>query len=294
MNHLHPSAAEHIILSNHDRILKIKQDRWIGYTRATGILQKLEDLLEHPKILRMPNLLIVGDTNNGKTVLTNRFFSLHRPYMRDSDKCYIAPVVYIQAPPKPDEKRFYNNLLESLYIPYKVSDRVEHKLQQLIVVLRNAETRMLVIDEIHHILAGNMVAQKTFLNVIKYLANELQLVIVGVGIKDAFMAISTDAQLANRFEPVVLPKWRMNDDYLRLLASIEYLTPLKKPSNLPSDALATHILSLSEGTIGEIATVINKAAILAVLSGEERITTGILNKIDYIPPSKRKKQFDAF
>jgi hypothetical protein len=35
----------------------------------------------------------------------------------------------------------------------------------------------------------------------QYLGNELKLPIVAVGTQDAFNAISTDPQLANRFEP---------------------------------------------------------------------------------------------
>jgi len=78
-----------------------------------------------------------------------------------------------------------------------------------------------VIDEIHHVLAGNLNKQRHFLNTIKYLGNELQIPIVGVGIKEAFNAIQTDPQLANRFEPVLLPRWELNTGFLKLLASFE-------------------------------------------------------------------------
>ncbi|MFO0202424.1 MAG: TniB family NTP-binding protein, partial [Alphaproteobacteria bacterium] len=36
-------------LSNRDRIHHIKKPRWIGYGRATELLEKLEDFLVHPK-----------------------------------------------------------------------------------------------------------------------------------------------------------------------------------------------------------------------------------------------------
>lgn len=294
MKHLHASLIPLLELDNKSRILKIQQSSWIGYPRARAVLDKLEDLIQHPSVLRMPNLLIVGDTNNGKTVLANRFFSSHAPFIRDTDKMYIAPVVYVQAPPKPDERRFYNNLLDSLGVPYKMSDRVEHKQQQVIHILKISETRMIIIDEIHHILAGNLAAQRTFLNVIKYLANELQIVIVGVGTRDALAAISTDPQLANRFEPAILPKWQLNEEYLRLLASMEYMLPLKKASFLHESKIAQQILTLSEGTIGEISTIIKKASILAIQQEVELINKRILDSIDYTSPSERKKQFGLY
>ena len=51
---------------------------------------------------------------------------------------------------------------------------------------------------------------------------------------------------------------------MRLLTSFEALLPLKKPSNLVEDRIAMKILSLSEGTIGEISTILKKSAIQAI------------------------------
>lgn len=63
--------------------------------------------------------------------------------------------------------------------------------------------------------------QRHFLNVLKHLSNELQIPITAIGTHDAFNAVHTDPQLANRFEPALLPRWTMGNDYLRLLASFE-------------------------------------------------------------------------
>ncbi len=74
-SHLNESTLKLLALSDAERIERIRSPRWIGYPRAKEILAKLEDLLIHPKSHRMPNLLIIGDTNNGKpcwrVVLTN-------------------------------------------------------------------------------------------------------------------------------------------------------------------------------------------------------------------------------
>ena len=76
--HLSAAARGALDLPTADRIERIRRPRWIGYTRAKQLLDKLDDLLTHPKTHRMPNLLIVGDTNAGKTMLANRFVQLHR------------------------------------------------------------------------------------------------------------------------------------------------------------------------------------------------------------------------
>src|SRR6266568_4956726 len=71
--HLGAAARGVLDLPAAERIDHMRRPRWIGYTRAKQLLDKLDDLLTHPKTHRMPNLLIVGDTNAGKTMLANRF-----------------------------------------------------------------------------------------------------------------------------------------------------------------------------------------------------------------------------
>ena len=71
--HLSPKAAEQLNLDELERIEYIRSSRWIGYPQAQQILTKLEDLLVFPKQNRMPNMLLVGDTNNGKTMLVSHF-----------------------------------------------------------------------------------------------------------------------------------------------------------------------------------------------------------------------------
>jgi type II secretory pathway predicted ATPase ExeA len=292
MNHLHESVRPYLLKSDSERINKILSDRWIGYSRAKKILEKLEDCLTQPPILRMPCKLLFGETNNGKTILVTRYYNSNKPYINPEDNGIVAPVFYVQAPPRPDEKRFYNAILDKLYTPYKYFDRVDKKQQQVISLLSRINNKVLIIDEIHHVLAGTMTAQRTFLNVLKFLSNELQIILVAVGIQDAFNVINADPQLANRFEPIVLPKWQYDDEYLKLLASFEYMLPLKKTSNIIDEKIALKILSMSEGTIGEISDILKKASIMAIQNGSELISFKLLETIDYIPPSERRRQID--
>ncbi|MGH8075714.1 MAG: TniB family NTP-binding protein [Lysobacter sp.] len=288
--HLSAATVEWLSLSKAERIENIRSPRWIGYPRTKSIIAKLEDLLTWPKSHRMPNLLVIGDTNNGKTMLMQRFRSLHPAYDNPSGQGVRVPVLVIQAPPTPDEGRFYNAILELLFAPYKPNDRVDKKQVQVVKLLRYVGLQMLVIDEIHHILAGNLNRQRAFLNVIKYLGNELQVPIVGVGTKDAFRAIQTDPQLANRFEPALLPRWTFDNDFLRLLASFERMLPLAEPSNLHDTSLATKLFSQSEGYLGELSTLLTLAAAAAIESGRERIDTRVVESLGWISPSERRRQ----
>lgn len=288
--HLLAKTARLVTLSDADRIVHIRQPRWIGYPRAKEVLAKLEELFDYPKSHRMPNCLVVGDTNNGKTMLVRKFVDLHKPDDNPSGDAAVVPVLYIQAPPIPDEGRFYNAILDSLFAPYQARDRADRKQYQVIKLMKALGVKMLLIDEIHHLLAGNLTKQKAFLNVIKYLGNELEIPIVGVGTRDAFRAIQTDPQLANRFEPEMLPRWRNDDEYLQLLATFEKILPLKNPSFLTDVQLADMIFSMTEGYLGEICRLLVSAGVEAIRSRQECITSDVLRQLSWIAPSERRQE----
>ena len=290
MKHLHNKTKEIVInSSDEERIHSIKKAKWIGYSQANNVINRFNELLNYPINHRMPNILLVGDSNNGKTALLNKFIKSNQSYVEEETGKLIIPTLLIQAPPEPDVRRFYNAILESLFAPYKSSEKIEMKQQRVIHLLKKVELRLLIIDEIHHVLAGNLSKQRSFLNVLKFLSNELKISMICSGTREAFNAIQTDPQLANRFEPKVLKKWKNDEDYLRLLASFESLLPLKEPSMLVEPSLSTKILAMSEGLIGEISKILELASILAIESGVEKINRNILNNIDYTSPSDRKK-----
>ncbi len=286
--HLGEQAREVLSLSDDQRILRIKGDRWIGYERAKQIVQKLEDLIDHPKVSRHPNLLILGPSNNGKTMIANRFIKMHPASDNANGNGIVVPVLMVRVT-APDENRFYNAILDKVFAPYKPGDHVSKKQSQVMNTLRRIGLRMLMIDDIQDILAGHLEKQRQLLNVLRFMGNELSLSIVATGTKDAVRALQSDVQLANRFEPAPLPKWQLDADYLRLLASFERMLPLRHPSNLIETSLATKILSMSEGLIGEVASVLRKAAIYGIQSKSERIDAAGLAAIGWTSPSDRRR-----
>jgi hypothetical protein len=276
-----------------ERIAKIQGNRWIRYPIADRIATKLEELLLLPRTHRMPNLLIVGETNNGKTALVRRFVRGHPPQESAGDVPASIPVVAVEAPPVPDERRLYQAILREAFAPFRSSARAGQLEHEVVRLLAAIGVKVLIIDEIQHVLAGPLLRQRAFLNVIKHLGNELQMPIVAVGTQDAFNAIQTDPQLANRFEPAALQRWTMGEDYLRLLASFEKLLALEQRSDLLDPAMAIKVLSLSEGTIGEISALLCRAAIAAIESGTERITIASLDRCGYVAPSERRRAASA-
>lgn len=280
------------IAAKDDRIDKIRVGKFIDYTRAREIVDALEDLLATPKVHRMPNLLLVGETNNGKTMIINRFVSRHKSRVDYYGSGSTVPVLFMQCPSVPDESRFYNNLLSKLYAPFRPSARTDLKQLEAVRALDRMGVRMLIIDEFHKILKGTPPKQEQFRSMIHYLGNELMIPIVGVGTQDAFFAIQDDRQLENRFEPMLVPKWKMGEDYLRLLASFEATLMLRNASNLAAPALALRILAKSEGTIGEMSRLLKAAAIHAIRTKTESIDCAALDDCGYVSPPDRRKRLE--
>ncbi len=215
LSHLLPAAQGLARLPADERIQRIRADRWIGYPRAVEALNRLETLYAWPNKQRMPNLLLVGPTNNGKSMIVEKFRRAH-PVGTDADQEHI-PVLVVQMPSEPSVIRFYVALLAAMGAPLRPRPRLPEMEQLALALLRKVGVRMLVIDELHNVLAGNSVNRREFLNLLRFLGNELRIPLVGVGTREAYLAIRSDDQLENRFEPMLLPPWEANEDCCSLL-----------------------------------------------------------------------------
>ena len=131
--------------------------------------------------------------------------------------------------------------------------------------------QVLVIDEVHNILAGSHRDQRVVLNTLRYLSNRLQISLVCFGVMDAREAISGDVQLARRFEEFSINRWAANEQFETLVFSILRNTPLRKPTVLTPKSLR-RILQVTEGITANIFHMINGLAADAAQSGHEQIT----------------------
>jgi hypothetical protein len=292
MNHLLPNIREITLLSTKERIEKLRSEYWIGYTRAQEALSRMEELLNYPKRVRMPNMLLISPTNNGKTMIIEKFRRNHLPYTSENGEYEIIPVLKVQMPSNPSVRRFYAVIATELGAPVTYNTTAKYE-TICIKLMRATKVKMLIIDELHNLLAGNNNVQREFLNVLRFIGNEMQIPIIGVGIKDAYLAIRTDDQLENRFEPFILPIWQYNNEFIKLLKSIMMILPLKKPSQLLDTELRSMLLSKSEGSIGEIMTILTRAASEAIISGKELIDLEILERTKYNSPSERRRLYES-
>lgn len=258
-------------LDDKARIELIKRDRWIDYPRATDAMNRLERLLATPKRERMPCMVLHGQSNIGKTLVIRKFQREHPDSFDEIKGVGRRTIVAMQMPATPDQHRFYSALLFELGAPHSASAGVSTLERLARDLLRRIAPRILIVDEVHHLLAGTYREQRASLNLLKYLANDLQLCIVLVGTADAPLALQGDTQMSSRFTPFELTKWQVNDEFRRFMAAFEQVIPLRKASGLAQRAILEFVHSYSGGLTGEVARLLNEAAEYAITDRSEMI-----------------------
>lgn len=286
--HLNETARALVDAPAAERIRSIQEGTWLGYARAKEILARLDELLEYPKITRMPNMLLVAPSFNGKTSILERFIAQHPVDLDSMAETTTCPVLMVEAPSIPDVSAFYTRILDALMATYKTTASVQEKNTLVKHLFKQLDVKMLIIDEIHHLIAGSMNKQRDFRNALKSLGNEAKIVIVAAGIEDAYNAFNTDPQMSSRFTPEVLPMWKADRDFAAVLATLEMRTPLKKASNLKSPEKMQAMFDRSEGTLGDLCDFFKALAIDAIRKGTEEITQERIGNLTWLPPSKRR------
>lgn len=281
-------TLKYVHMSNEERIAYINQEYWIDYPTAQNILERMEEIYEHGYgKTRCISVLLVGGSNNGKTSLVKQFLDKHPPYDYNIDgECpawvtdeyferYTGigrPVLYVISPTEPSESRLYSIILEQLNIPYKTRDSLDVKAKLVEYYLKALSVRVLVIDEIHNILNGSPARQKQIMSAIRDLSSKLKMPVILAGVKEALRAVNTEDQISSRYRPEYLLKWKMDKDYVSLLATILSKLPLKNKSTILNPKDAQEILELCNGYIGEIVNLVKTAAVYAIKTGSERVT----------------------
>ena len=287
--HLHRNARAQVELPDAQRISAIQAGSWMELHHAKRALDRMEELLAHPRVTRMPNLLLVGASFSGKTSIIEHFRDQHPPDMDPTAEVTRCPVLMVEAPYKPDISDFFSRILDALMSPYKPTSPAHEKYSQIKRLFKQMEVRVLIVDEIHHLIAGSLNRQREFRNALKSLGNETKVSIVAAGIEESYNAFNADSQMSSRFVPMLLPKWSAGQDMGGLLATLESRMPLRQASLLASIEMMTAIDQRAEGTLGDICDLVRTAGVHAIRSKAERITLASLKALDWTPPSKRKQ-----
>lgn len=142
---------------------------------------------------------------------------------------------------------------------------------QALRLLDEVRPGILVVDELHSLQAGSVREQSRFLNLLRFLGNELRIPLVCLGTQAARNALRTDEQLVRRFEAFALPPWQCDEHLERLVGALLRTLPLRRPSQVGERSLQ-RLVAMTDGITAGIFKVITKLAAGAIATGEERIT----------------------
>jgi Cdc6-like AAA superfamily ATPase len=274
VSHLTASAATLLSESADRRVRAIRSRRWVLYPRAKQTLDQLSRLLDYPRGTRMPSIAVYGDSGMGKTMIMKKFRDDHPPF--DAVKGTLTtPVLAMEMTSRPGERRFYAELLTILGAPQRPRADIAQMEQAAFRIMEAIGVQILVVDEVHNILAGSYREQRIVLNTLRFLSNRLQISLVCFGVNEAREAISGDVQLARRFEQITLNRWIADEQFEALVASILRNTPLHNPSVLAPKSLR-RMLQITEGITANIFHMINNLAVDAIETGTERLTDEML------------------
>jgi hypothetical protein len=124
------------------------------------------------------------------------------------------------------------------------------------------------------------------LDTLKLLMNELCIPLFVLGTKRAGQALEADEHLNARFIHMSLAAWKVDGETRDLLAGIERMLPLRKPSNLSSIPLTRAIVRSTDGVMSRMVRLVNHAAIFSILDGVEHINEEMIAKAkEQVPPA---------
>lgn len=289
--HLHQNYKHLMELNDATRIASLDDNIWINYPKSDEVIQILEQALNRAqKKPRVQGLLLIGESNIGKTSIVNQFRIMH------GDSSFIdaqemtrasKPVIYALMKSS-DEKDLYIGILERFFTSFRPTDPLAKLRHQALALMRECHVKMLILDEIQNLLRGTASKQRIIMDAIKNLSNELMIPIVGVGTKDAALILATDPQHTSRFDIVRLSKWELDKNFRGMLAAFEKRLPLKKPSSLDKKEKATLLYDISRGNLGDLHRLLIECTRYAIQHGIEEITEEIIEKYKWLKPTDTK------
>jgi hypothetical protein len=91
-------------------------------------------------------------------------------------------------------------------------------------------------------------------------------------------ALQTDAQVASRFEPLLIPRWTATDAFRAFIVAYGRLLPLRKAASFREPAIQT-LIKHSSGVTGRVTWLLGRAAERAIEDGSERIVETAIERV---------------
>jgi len=277
-DHLILSAIEALNLPPDRRIRDILERRFISHERINDIFKYADYLMFRPPRSRAAGMVVSGEPGAGKTDLLEQLRDRYPEELARRGVIATRPTLLFSMCGVREARALYVRMLSALGHPEAASFTGRAREQLVLAAARSCDLKMLLIDEIQDVLKGTRAQQTATLETLRFLMNELRVVLIVAGSEEAELAISMDAHLSSRLKLKRLPRWTVDGYTAHFLEAMESSLPLRQRSRLHADGTMKLIIRLTGGQTDAIVTLIANAAAIAVESGEERITHGLLER----------------
>lgn len=160
---------------------------------------------EKTKAYKQPfGCLLLSKGGLGKTTICRTIVKENKPFYRSDNyfKKHIIPVFYIEIPSPVTVKSVASCMLQALNDPAPFLGNTAELNYRLVTLLRECETKLIFMDEFHHLFdlqTSTKKMNKVVCNWIKTLVNETNICFCLVGLPEFESLLKVDSQLARRF-----------------------------------------------------------------------------------------------
>jgi hypothetical protein len=239
-------------------------------------------MLNQREISARRGLVVSGPWASGKTTAIKLLGKTHellirRKYPRQER----IPVVYITTPPKGSPRKLASEFANFLGLPQRPRQNVTDIADAVCQVLSNAKTDLVIVDEIHNLNLATS-AGEDMSDHLKYFTEHMPATFVYAGINVENSGLFTGLrgrQISARSVLKTTGPFPHTEEWDALVATLENGLRLDhhEPGTLTDQAPYLHYRT--GGSISSLSHLIRQAAIMAILTGTEKIDRELLNEI---------------
>lgn len=274
--HVAPAMRQYLGIEGRRRIDECWKDIWIPTDPVRNVFSELEDRVRASDDTKPRGLVVLGESDTGKSRTLKMFRQRHEPQIEDEYTRF--PVVLIDAPSKISRTAVMHSILEELQAPITLRIDEEPLKRHVIRALKQHQVRLVMIDEFHDITHHALNAEVvSFLTFIKSLVNGVGRPFAVCGTPRLADIIRMDPQIAGRLRDVVRLEQLTDTQFTQTLLIYELLLPLRLPSNLRDhEHIRIELFNRSQGYIGQLSNLLKDACKTAIEDGTERLTMKVL------------------
>ena len=223
-------------------------------------------------------IAVIGQSRTGKSRVIEQFYRQH-PSVRTKEGLRV-PVLLVRTPAKPTVKGLVELMLRAMGDPRFDIGTANAKTIRLKVLMKNAGTYMVIIEEFQHFYdKGLHAVMHEVADWLKILVDDTKCALLVAGLPSCCTVLDQNEQLAGRFSaPIIMPrfKWESEKDraeFRKILTSFQVsISQYFDIPKLDEDEMAFRCYCATGGLIGYLSNFLRQAVWNAIDSNSKVIT----------------------